>query len=107
MFGESRDPKAVYDRFISCVEDTKKNGISAEDFDRSKRALYASMVKCFDSTEDIANYFLNYKIDDGDLLDYVDVIKNVTIGDVTKLLNDAFRPEYYSMSVVNPLEVNK
>lgn len=107
LFGESRDPKAVYDRFVSCVEGAKRNGISAEDFDRSKRALYASMVKCFDSTEDIANYFLNYKIDDGDLLDYVDVIKNVTIGDVTKLLNDAFRPEYYSMSVVNPLEVNK
>lgn len=103
MFGESRDPEAIFNRFADTVESAKKTGVNAEDFERCKRALYASMVKCFDSTEDIANYFLNYKIDDGDLLDYVDVIKNVSIDDVNRLLQDMFKPEFYSMAVVKPI----
>lgn len=106
MFGETKDPGAVYDRFAACVEDAKKNGLSHEDFERSKRALYAAMVKCFDSTEEIANYFLTYAFDDGDLLDYVDILSKVTFEDVTELLMSAMKPEYYSLAVVKPLEGN-
>jgi predicted Zn-dependent peptidase len=103
MFGESKDPDEVYNRFVKCVDDAKKNGLSREDFERSKRALYAAMVKCFDSTEDIANYFLNYVFDGGDLLDFVDILSRVTYKDVTSLLEAAYKPEYYTLAVVKPL----
>ncbi|MCI8387010.1 MAG: insulinase family protein [Clostridiales bacterium] len=103
LLGESKSPDEVFERFKACVENAKANGLSREDFERSKRALYAAMVKCFDSTDDIANYFLNYVIDDGDLLDYVDILAGVTFEDVTKLLNEAYKPEYYSIAVVNPI----
>lgn len=103
IFGESSDPDAVFARVQECVEDAKKNGLPAEDFERSRRALYAAMVKCFDSTDDIANYLLNYVLDDGDLLDYVDILSKVTLDDVTALLHKAYKPEYYSMAVVKPL----
>lgn len=103
LFGESRDPDAVFGRFVECVDGAKQNGIPVEDFERSKRALYAAMVKCFDSTEDIANFFLNYAFDDGDLLDYVDILSRVTIEDVTALLKSAYKPEYYTLSVVRPI----
>ena len=54
--------------------------------ERSRRAMYASMVKCFDSTEEIANYFLSFRVDDCDLLDYVDIIANISWDDVMNVL---------------------
>ncbi|MBE6611711.1 MAG: insulinase family protein, partial [Ruminococcaceae bacterium] len=107
LFGESRDPDAVFARFKECVEDAKKNGLSEEDFERSKRALYAAMVKVFDSTDDIANYFLSYALDDGDLLDYVDILSKVTFEDVTELLHAAYKPEYYTLAIVKPIETEE
>ena len=104
LFGESSDPDAVFARFTECVENAKKNGLDREDFERSRRALYAAMVKCFDSTDDIANYFLMYALDDGDLLDYVDILSKVTYEEVTEMLHTAYKPEYYSLAIVKPLE---
>lgn len=102
LFNESADPDAVFNRFCEYIESVKKNGLPREDFERSKRALYAAMVKCFDSTDDIANYFLAYKLDGGDLLDYVDILSAVTYEDVSELLNKAYKPEYYSLAIVSP-----
>ncbi len=104
LVGESRDPDAVYGRFAACVEQAKADGLSREDFERAKRAHYAEMVKCFDSTEEIANYMLAYLFDDGDPLDYVDIVAGITFEDVTTLLADAFRPEYYTISIVKPIK---
>ena len=103
-FGESDDPDEVYNRFCAHIEKAKKDGLSMEDFERSKRALYANMVKWFDSTDDIANNFLQFRLDDGDLLDYADALAGVSFDDVTELLHKAFSPEYYSLAVVKPLE---
>ncbi|MBQ8552255.1 MAG: insulinase family protein [Clostridia bacterium] len=104
MFGESSDPDEVFARFKACVEDAKKNGLCREDFERSKRALYAAMIKWFDSTDDIANNFLQFKLDDGDLLDYADILGGVTYEDVTALLHNAFKEEFYSLAIVKPLD---
>lgn len=105
LFNEGADPDAVFGRFCDYIEGVKKSGLPREDFERSKRALYAAMVKCFDSTDDIANYFLAYKLDGGDLLDYVDIISKITYEDAVKLLEEAYKPEYYSLAIVKPLEM--
>ncbi len=104
MFSEGAEPDAVFARFKNCVEDAKANGLCREDFERSKRALYAAMIKWFDSTEEIANNFLQFKLDGGDLLDYADVISEVTYEDAVKLFEDAFKDEFYSLVIVKPLE---
>ena len=104
LFGESSDPDEVFARFKACVDGAKANGLPREDFARSKRALYAHMVRLFDSTDDIANNFLQFKLDDGDLLDYVDIISRVTYEDAVALLGASYKDEFYSLSIVKPLE---
>lgn len=104
LFGESSDPDEVFARFKACVGNAKSNGLPREDFERSKRALYAHMVRWFDSTDDIANNFLQFKLDDGDLLDYVDIISKVTYEDATALLKASYKDEFYALSIVKPLE---
>ena len=100
---ESSDPEKVYSRFVEYIENTKKNGIDKEEFELSKRTVYASCIKAFDSTEDIANNFIFNHFDDGDLLDAPEIIESIDLDYVMKLLNDSFKEEYYAMSVVNPI----
>ena len=101
---ESSDPEEVYSRFVSYIENVKKNGIDKETFDLSKRTIYSSNIKSFDSTEDIANNFIFNHFDGADLLDAPDMIEAIDLEYVTELLNDGFKEEYYAMSVVNPIK---
>ena len=100
---ESSEPETVYSKFVEYIEDTKKNGIDKEAFELSKRTVYASNIKSFDSTEDIANNFIFNHFDEGDLLDAPKIIESIDIEYLTKLLNDSFKEEYYAMFVVNPI----
>ena len=100
---ESKDPEAVYSRFVEYVENVKKNGIDKEAFELSKRTVYSSNIKSFDSTEDIANNFIFNHFDGADLLDAPQIIEEIDIEYVTELLKNSFKEEFYAMSVVLPI----
>ena len=100
---ESSDPEEVYSRFVKYIEETKKTGLDNEAFELSKRTVYASNIKSFDSTEDIANNFIFNHFDGADLLDAPQIIDEIDMEYVTTLLNESFNEEYYAMSIVNPI----
>ena len=100
---ESSDPELVYDKFVSYIENVKANGLDKEAFELSKRTVYASNIKSFDSTEDIANNFIFNHFDGADLLDTPQIIDSIDIEYVTELLKKSFKEEYYAMSVVEPV----
>ena len=100
---ESSEAEAVYSRFVEYVDDAKKTGLDKEVFELSKKTIYSSIIKSFDSTEDIANsYAFNY-FEGVDILDGPEIIESIDIEYVTKLLHEIFCEEYYAMSVVNPI----
>ena len=102
--GESKDPELVYKRFVDTVNKTKAVGLSREDFERCKRVMYAGMVKSFDSTEEIANNFLDYVFDDGDVLDFTDFMGNLEYEYTNELFKSMFCDEYYTMTTVLPVD---
>ena len=104
---ESSEPERVYDRFVEYVEEIKKNGLDKEAFELSKRTVYASNIKSFDSTDDIANNLVFNRFDDGDILDAPQIIESIDLEYITALLNDSFKEEYYAMSVVEPIGEEK
>ncbi|MFA6948778.1 MAG: pitrilysin family protein [Eubacteriales bacterium] len=102
--GESEKPEEVYDRFIKYIENLKQDGLDRAAFERCKRVALAGFVKSFDSTDDIANNFLSYVFDDGDMLDYADVLSEIDFEYITSMLFDMFNEKYYAMAVVEPLD---
>lgn len=102
--GEAKDPEAFYSEFVNLVENTKESGLSKEDFERCKRVMYAGMVKSFDSTEEIANNFLGYVFDNGDILDFTDIMGNLEYEYTNELFKSMFKDEYYTMTTVVPVE---
>ncbi len=104
LSGEAPDPDTVYKRFLDLVEKTKESGLDREEFVRCKRVMYAGLVKSFDSTEEIANNFLGYVFDDGDILDFTDIMGNLDYDYTNELFRSMFRDEYYTLSTVYPVE---
>ena len=101
--GYSNEPDEVYKEILSEIESYKKTGFDKEDFERVKRVFYASNLRYFNSTEDIANEFLTHIFRDFDMLDYPEVITSVTLKDVTARFNEDFIEERIVLSKILPL----
>ncbi|MBO5213114.1 MAG: insulinase family protein [Clostridia bacterium] len=100
---ESQNPEKVYEFFVAYIKKMQQRGIDREDFELAKRTIYASCIKSFDSTEDIANNMVYNLFDGADILDAPDIISSIDFEYVSLLLSSMFKEEYYAMSVVNPI----
>lgn len=102
--GESKDPKKVKEIILKYIEKYKTEGISEDDFNRIKKKKIGNFFKCFDSVGFIANNFLAYKFKNINLLDYIEVIKNVKFEEVIDRLNSHLNEENCVISIVNPVK---
>ena len=100
--GETDEPETVYESFLAYLEENRRNGLKKEDFDRIKRATYASYIKVFDSTK-LAREFTHMIHDECDPFAFGEAIKSVTFSEVEELFHTIFREDRYAMSVINPL----
>ncbi len=105
--GETENPNLVLEEVKKYIRETKKNGLSKEDFERCRRVLYADYVKGFDSTDEIANSMLEYLFDGGDIFEHGEILKNVTLEEATALLENVFDENLFAMSVVYPDEAER
>ncbi len=107
--GECNNPDEVMDAFRAYIKRVRRDGLSAENFDRVRRILYADYVSGFDSTEDVASSLFDYALDSlgaphpVGVFDFLDGIEALTLSDVEALFALVFREEQYALSTVYPL----
>ena len=99
--GESDDPNEILERIKDHISNFQ---FDEDDLVRCKRVLYAEFLMDFDSTEEIANNMIDYIFEGFDLFEYGHLIEDITADEIRELLNKMFKEEYYSMSVVYPIE---
>jgi len=102
--GESDDPKEIEERLVAFLTHAKREGISREDFERCRRALYADEIRNYDSTEDIATELLTFVFDGGELFEYPSVIESLTLEEINTLLRELPGQEAFCLSAVYPRE---
>lgn len=100
--GDSKEPKKVKEIILDYIEKSKKEGLSKEEFERTKKKKIGSFIKCFDSINFIGNSFISYVFKDINLLDYLDVIKDITFEEVEERLKEHFKEKYCVISIVEP-----
>ena len=101
---ESSDPDKVFGLFLDYIERIKREGLDKEAFDLSKRTVYASNIKSFDSVEEIGNNFIFNYFDDADIFDTPEIISSITYEYVCELFESTFKEEYYALSIVEPVK---
>ena len=102
--GEADAPETVLERLKTYLARVCEEGISDEDFERCRRVMYADELRAYDSTEEIANRLLSFVFDDAEMFSYPALLQSLTQEALEALLKDAFRDEYFAISIVYPLE---
>ena len=91
-----------YEELVKLVcEKLENEDITEEDFERSKKRVYGEFVANFNDVTKIARMYMVDDINNINLLDYVDVIKNITIDDVRNIKNKIFKEENRALSIID------
>lgn len=100
--GESGDPQAVLGEIRRYIEEKQQKGLDRADFERCRRIEYAEFIKGFDATEEIANTLLSFVFEQADYFGYADLVQSLTFEETQQTLRQFFRPEAFTLSVVEP-----
>ncbi|MGL5330737.1 MAG: EF-P 5-aminopentanol modification-associated protein YfmH, partial [Peptostreptococcaceae bacterium] len=100
--GDSKSPKEVQKSILKYIEKYKEEGLDKEVFERTKKKKIGHFLKYFDSVNFIANNFITYNFKDMNLLDYLEVIKDVKFEEIEERLKSHFKEEYCVISIVEP-----
>lgn len=102
--GESREPKKASEMIKSYIKKAKEEGLSLEDFEITKKALYGDLISSFNSVENIANFVADNYFSDRETYKSIDELANVTFDDVNNMLSKLLNEEYSVLSVILPKE---
>ena len=102
--GESDDPKRFLEELKTYFSRLSDQGISRDDFERTKKVLFAEQVKGFDSTECIGDAIFSCASDGIGVFDYFETLNGVTYEDVQNAFNSFFTAPQMTLSVVLPLD---
>ncbi len=100
--GDSKDPRKVKEIILDYIEKYKIEGLDEKEFERTKKKKIGNFLKYFDSVNFIANNFITYKFKDINLLDYLDVLKDVTFEEISERLKSHLNEENCVISIVEP-----
>lgn len=90
------------ERIMAGIDQVKRGGITAEQFERHRRSQLGDFLRRFNSLEFIANNFLAYHFKGIDLFDYPQLLQEVKQEDVEALLDENLDPESPVVSLIIP-----
>ena len=100
--GEADDPRAVLSEITEHINKLRKSGLDRREFERAKRVMYAESVKTFDSTESVANSLFAFVCEDAEMLEFTDILADVTFEDVSRAFESSFDERTLTLSVILP-----
>lgn len=103
MSSESRTPELSAEMIKDAVRKLHQTGISAEDFERSRKVVYGRLVSSFDVNRSIASDLMNGHFTGRNIFSYVEDAAAVTLDDVNRRLEEQLDPDNCCLSIVEPL----
>lgn len=100
--GQATDVDKVKDELIKEIENLKNVGLDKENFERTKKAIYGSLVKQYNDVENIGNMFMFNYFKGINPFDYIDECNNVTVEYAEGILRELFTENKMVVSKVLP-----
>lgn len=99
--GDTRDPDALVARVREVVEDLASSGISAVQFEHTRRKKIGGFYRMLNSPEAIAGEFTKHKFRGTNLFDVLEWYEKITLAEVESRLREHFDWEQLAVCVVN------
>ena len=94
----------MYDAIREEIGKRRREGFTAEEFNRAKKVFYTATLSHFDSTEDVANSFLSFLFDGGNMFDYPGIVAETTLEYATECFLRDFDVDRSAISVILPID---
>ena len=102
--GESREPKRVAEAIREEIGRLRAQGIDPEAFRRCKKATYGRYIGMFSRVDSVAGLLtLTHFAGMENLYDLLGAVKELTLPELTRRLEEDFDPRYSALSVINPM----
>jgi len=98
--GESRHPEKTADIIKEYISNAKRDGISEEDFEMVKKAVYGEEIASLNSVDSISNSLVDCHFSNREFFGYIDEISSITFEDVQKKLHEILDVNNCSLSVI-------
>lgn len=102
IYGQSKNPRKIYEKITKQVEKYIKNGLDEEHFKRIKKKIYGDYAIEYNSVADIARMFLADKMKGINSFDYIEEFNTVTKEYTEGILKEVFNEKNEILSIVNP-----
>ena len=106
FFGESEKTDELEKEIFLIIDDAKKNGIDKDSFDRAKKVLLGQFMSVLDSVEGFGNEYMFAYHRGINLFDYARICDELTHEDAKSRLEEIFKEEQCSTSIVLPKKNN-
>ena len=98
--GESRDPRRVEETLKKYINKLRTEGITQEEFENARRAVYGDAMSALNSVSSIANLVEDFSFSGRSVFAYYDAVANATLEDVEKVFEFILDTDNTSLSVV-------
>lgn len=98
--GESKNPDEVYKILLDHINLAKKNKISILDFENTKKAIYGSKIRSFESVSSICYSLVNSHFNKTNIYESLNILKEITLEEVNELLQNILNEENSIISIV-------
>ena len=95
--GQSENPEKINEEIVKVL---KTEGVSKEDFERNKKALYGEYVSEYDDVETIGRTFLQDSMRGINSLDYINAFSEITLDYVNKIQKELFKEKMSALSII-------
>ncbi len=102
--GESENPEKVRDIILEHLDKVRKDGLSKEDFERTRNSLYGKYLRMLNVSEAIANEFVKTAFRGGDFLEWPIILMKTDFEQVKELFNNSIQKDKCVLSVINPVK---
>ncbi|MBB6217017.1 putative Zn-dependent peptidase [Anaerosolibacter carboniphilus] len=100
--GESKNPHEVLNKILEHIAEVKEKGLCHDDFDRIRKKQIGQHLGYYNSVEFVANTFVPYYFKGISLLDYIEVLKEISFETVSERFRKHLDPEKCVISVIRP-----
>ena len=100
--GESADPCLAAQKIKEKIRSFKENGVSQEDFDRTKKKLFGRTVMAFNDIDSLADSLVKSEFLSESIFDDMEIFRTLTVEDLNDHLRRTLDEKYSVLSVINP-----
>ena len=102
--GTGKHPKVVGVALIKEAMRISSEGLSHEYFDLRKKAAYGSMIRIFDSFENVCINQASAYFNGCNMFELPEIFDSISLTDVVEFIKDNLTPERLAVSVIKPMK---